>query len=55
MYGAVDTALTRTTQGRPEFFDFDDKKCENCYRVKNVDGYVAEVQRQLSAQGICSF
>ena len=45
----------RTTQGRPEFFDLNDKVCENCYKVKNVSGYVAEVQRQLAAQGICSY
>lgn len=55
LYGAVDTALTRTTQGRPDLFDLNDKVCENCYRVKNVSGYVAEVQRQLAAQGICSY
>ena len=54
MYGAVDTALTKVTQIRPELFDLDDKKCENCYRVKNVDAYVAEVQKLLSAQGICT-
>ena len=54
MYGAVDTALTKVTQSRPELFDFDDKKCENCYRVKNVDAYVAEVQKLLAAQGICT-
>jgi hypothetical protein len=54
MYGAVDNALTRATQSRPEIFDFNDTKCENCYRVKNVDAYVAEVQKHLSAQGICT-
>jgi len=55
LYGAVDTALTRATQNRPDFFDFNNKKCENCYFVKNVSGYVAEVQRLLSAQGVCSY
>ena len=54
MFGEVDSALTRATQTRPDLFDFGDKKCENCYRVKTVNGYVAEVQRQLSADGICS-
>ena len=55
LYGPVDTALTRVTQERPEFFDFGDRKCDNCYFVKNVDGYVAEVQKHLSAQGVCSY
>ena len=48
-------ALTRSTQGRPELFDLNDKRCENCYCVKNMGAYVAEVQRQLAAQGMCSY
>jgi hypothetical protein len=54
LYGMVDSALTRVTQSRPELFDFGDKKCENCYWVRNVNGYVAEVQKALAAQGACS-
>jgi hypothetical protein len=54
LFGAVDSALTAVTQSRPELFDFSDKKCDNCYLVKNVSGYVAEVQKVLSAQGICT-
>jgi hypothetical protein len=54
LYGSVDAALTWVTQNRPEFFDFNNKKCDDCYFVKNVDGYVAEVQRYLSQQGICT-
>jgi hypothetical protein len=54
MLGAVDTALTGVTQSRPDLFDFDDKKCDNCYLVKNVNAYVAEVQKRLSGQGVCS-
>jgi hypothetical protein len=52
--GQVESALTRATQARPEYFDFNDKICENCYRVRDIDGYVAEVQRQLAGAGICS-
>ena len=54
MLGAVDSALTAVTQSRPDIFDFGDKKCDNCYLVKNVNAYVAEVQKQLSGQGVCS-
>jgi hypothetical protein len=53
MIGLVDQALTRTVQSRPDLFNLNDKKCENCYYVKNVNGYVAEVQRQLAALGMC--
>jgi hypothetical protein len=55
LYGSVDAALTRVTLSRPDLFDFNDRKCDNCYLVKDVDGYVAEVQKYLSAEGICTF
>jgi outer membrane biosynthesis protein TonB len=51
----VETAITRTTQAHPEYFDFADKKCATCYYVKNINGYVNEVKQQLSAQGVCSY
>jgi hypothetical protein len=54
LFGDVDRALTQVTQNRPDLFDFNDKKCDNCYLVKNVSAYVAEVQKLLSAQGICT-
>lgn len=46
--------MTLTTRAHPEYFDFNDTRCSNCYLVLNVPGYFAEVQRQLSAQRICS-
>ena len=51
---AVENAITEVTKSRPDIFDFDDKKCDNCYYVKNVGAYVSEVQKALSAQGVCS-
>ncbi len=54
LLGAVDAALTAVTQKNPELFDFDNKKCDNCYYVKNVDAYAAKVVKQLASQGICS-
>jgi len=50
----LEKAITAATQAHPEYFDLNDKKCDNCYRVKNEAGYFAEVQRQLAAQGVCS-
>jgi hypothetical protein len=50
----VDAALTAVTKKNPELFDFDNKKCENCYYVKNVDAYAAKVVKQLASQGICA-
>jgi hypothetical protein len=55
LFGDVDKALNRTVQAHPEYFDLNDKKCDNCYFVKNVAGYVTEVERQLSALGVCSY
>ena len=51
----VETALTAATQAHPEYFDLNDKVCPDCYLVKNVNGYVTEVQKALVDQGICSY
>jgi hypothetical protein len=53
LFGAVDTALTTVTQQNPGLFDFDNKKCDNCYYVKDVSGYIAAVGKQLAKQGLC--
>ncbi len=53
-YADVDTALNRTTKAHPEYFDFNNKTCGNCYYVKNINGYLAAVQAQLKALGYCS-
>jgi hypothetical protein len=50
----LEKAITAATQARPGYFDLNDKKCDNCYRVLNESGYFAEVQRQLAALGVCS-
>jgi hypothetical protein len=50
----LEKAITAATQVHPEYFNLNDKKCDNCYKVKNEAGYFAEVQRQLGAQGVCS-
>jgi hypothetical protein len=55
LLGPVDAALTAVTQTNPELFDFDNKKCDNCYYVKNQETYAAKVMKQLAAQGICTF
>jgi hypothetical protein len=53
LLGAVDKAITAATTNRPDLFDFDNKKCDDCYYVKNVDGYVSEVIKHLNAQSVC--
>jgi len=54
LLGAVETALTEVTKSRPDIFDFDDKKCDNCYYVKDVDAYLSQVVKKLNAQGVCA-
>jgi hypothetical protein len=54
LLGKLEKAITAATQARPDLFDFSNKRCDNCYLVKNEAGYFAEVQRQLAAQGVCS-
>jgi len=55
LYARVDAALTAVTNTRPDLFDLNNKVCDNCYYVLNVNGYVRQVQNELAAQGICSF
>ena len=54
LLGEVDSALTAVTKSRPDIFDFNDKKCENCYYVKNVSAYLTQVVKQLNALGVCA-
>jgi hypothetical protein len=51
----METAITAVTTSHPDWFDFNDKKCEDCYYVKNVQGYVNGVINQLNKQGVCTF
>lgn len=50
----LEKAITAATKVHPEYFDLNDKKCDNCYKVKNEAGYFNEVVRQLSLLGVCA-
>ncbi len=53
---AVSAAIDRVTKSRPGLFDLKDSRCsEGCYKVLNVNGYYAAVQKELSASGVCTF
>ncbi len=53
---AVIAAIEQVTNSQPRLFDFNDSRCnEGCYRVLDVNGYYAAVQRELLARGICTF
>ena len=52
--GAMEEAITAVTKTRPDLFDFDNKKCDNCYYVKDVDGYLNQVIKKLNNQGVCA-
>ncbi len=54
LWSTVDAALTAAVNRRPDLFNLRDKKCDNCYRVLDVGGYIVEVQRQLTALGVCA-
>lgn len=51
----VDKAITQVTQQQPGIFDFDDKRCGNCYYVKNPGKFAAGVVANLSAMGLCAY
>ena len=49
-------AIDRVTKSRPGLFDLKDSSCSaGCYKVLNVNGYYAAVQKELSASGVCTF
>jgi hypothetical protein len=50
----VESAITNVTQKHPELFDFNDKKCDNCYFVKDIDTYVSQVVKELGKMGLCA-
>jgi hypothetical protein len=52
--GQVEAALDTVTERFPELFDFNDRKCADCYFVKDVRRYFDEVIKQLDRQGLCT-
>ncbi len=52
---AVEAAVKTVTQKHPAWFDFTDKRCDDCYKVLDVTAYYAAVQAELAARGICTY
>jgi hypothetical protein len=50
----LESAITQATQEHPELFDLNDKKCDNCYRVKDINRYIIEVMNNVTAQRLCT-
>jgi hypothetical protein len=50
----VENAIDRVTQAHPELFDFKNTRCTNCYFVKDIDRYTAQVVKELGRQGLCA-
>jgi hypothetical protein len=50
----VEAALDAVTDRFPDLFDFNDRKCENCYFVRDPSRYFDEVIRQLNRQDLCT-
>ena len=53
--GPVDKAITLLTEQQPSIFDFNQKTCENCFRVKNEGAFVSGVIKNLNAAGYCAY
>jgi hypothetical protein len=52
--GRVNKAINLLVEQQPEIFDLNNKVCEDCYYVRNVDKYTAGVIRNLNAKGLCA-
>ncbi len=55
LLGPVEAAIKAVTQKHPALFDFDDRRCDDCYKVVDVPEYYAAVQAELAARGVCTF
>lgn len=54
LYGAVDGAIERLQQERPQLFNLDDMASPGSYRVVDVEGYYQGLVDRLSASGLCA-
>jgi hypothetical protein len=52
--GAVDSAITKVIEQKPNMFDFSRKNCENCPMVNDQDGFVSALIKQLNSAGYCA-
>jgi hypothetical protein len=50
----VDDAIDRVVKNRPDLFDLNNKKCSNCYFVKDIDTYAALVVEEVGKVGLCA-
>jgi hypothetical protein len=53
--GQVDKAIAQVILQQPNWFDFNNKVCENCYYVKNEGKFTAAVIANLNAVGLCAY
>jgi hypothetical protein len=53
--GQVDKAIAQVILQQPNWFDFNNKVCENCYYVKNEGKFTAAVIANLNAAGLCAY
>src|SRR5512145_226221 len=52
LLSTVEAAIVKVTQTRPSLFNTSDTRCDGCYKVLDVSGYYAAVQKELAARGV---
>jgi hypothetical protein len=50
----VQGAIDELVKQQPQIFDLNDKKCENCYRVRYLDRFGQGIVSVLSQHGLCA-
>ena len=50
----VDDAIEQLTKEHPEYFDLNDRRNENWYRIVNGDGYIKGMEDVLRRKGLCA-
>ncbi|HEX6737426.1 MAG TPA: hypothetical protein VF310_04035, partial [Vicinamibacteria bacterium] len=50
----VDGAIEQVAKDHPEYFDLNDRRNENWYRIVNGNGYISALEAELRKKGVCA-
>ncbi len=52
--GEVQGAIDQLVKQQPDIFDLNDKRCDNCYRVRYADRFGQGMVSILGQRGLCA-
>ncbi len=52
---ALGASIDDLVRSEPDIFDLDQKKCDNCYHVRDLERFMSGLQSRLASRGLCVF